>query len=309
VLAAILLAGRALGQSEHWAARAVTSRLFVGHALVVLGSGVILIWLGKALSLLGEGRRRRRKARPAGEEGAVMLEFALVLPIAMMLILAIAQSAMLMVGTFCVHYAAYCAARSAAVYVPDDLADTSGEDANYVDDDPMHSFKMQRVHDAAVWAVLPVSASTHLVSPGDAGEMTQGIDILFGRYDKDTPLWVDRLLARKLTYAQDHTFVQIDPPADGSDEFAPNEDMQVWVRHTFYMSVPFAGRLFALMDKDGVKLDFGARRYGVDMVASCHMTNEGEHDNIELEEYPFKLPPPPWNVGDPADDDDFSLDD
>jgi hypothetical protein len=289
----------------------MTSRLFVIHALVVLGSGVILIWLGKVLALLGKGRRRRPSARSAGEQGAVMVEFALVLPIAMMLILAIAQSAMLMVGTFCVHYAAYCAARSAAVYVADDLTDESDEPANFVDDDVMHSFKMQRVHDSAVWAVLPVSASSHLVQPGDAHTMTEGIDTLFGRYNKNTPLWVNRLLARKLTYAQDYTEVWLDPPADGSDEFGANEDLHVWVRHTFYMSVPFAGRLFSMLDrKDGVKLDFGSRRYGVAMVASCHMTNEGEHDNIELEEYPFDLPPPPWNVeGSSSDDDDFSLDD
>ena len=133
-----------------WVTSAVRDGQFVTCAVVFAAAGLLLAALWRALLLMGRAQRQR----PGVKDGTALIEFVLVLPIALMLVLVMLQSALLMAGNFCVHYAAYCAARSAVVQVPMDYG--RNEPPNVVLADPIWSGKLARIRDAAVWAVMPV---------------------------------------------------------------------------------------------------------------------------------------------------------
>ena len=64
------------------------------------------------------GRSQRRPSGPS--QGTATIEFALVMPIMLFLILLLAQTTFVMAGNLFVHYAAFAATRSAIVYIPAD---------------------------------------------------------------------------------------------------------------------------------------------------------------------------------------------
>jgi hypothetical protein len=277
-------AGRGFAPGD-WLWAAVTSRGFLTWTLVTFLAATALVLLGGLLWRAGA----QRPVRPGGQEGQAILEFVMVLPIGLMLVLVMVQSSLLMVGHICVHYAAYCAARSAVVSVPADLSPT--EPPNFVTDDPTASGKMRRVHLAAVWAVLPISCSSPDTPEGDAGTVVRGLENLFSGYGKETPSWVRDHLGRKLQYAEDHTQVSLSPPEEG-DTYKAHEDIVVTVRHTFYMAVPYAGKLFAVLSSDdGVELAFAPGEYGMQMTTTCRLTNEGVQDWVEAEKFPRPTEP------------------
>jgi|GEM_PF-904159 len=293
-----------------WLGRATRSGLFVVCGLVLLGSAAALVLAMLVLWQAGAAGRRQRR----GESGAAIVEFALVLPIALMLVLLMIQSSMLMAGNICVNYAACCAARSAIVTVPLNLS--PDEPYNMVmAGNPAGSGKLQRIKAAAVWAVMPVSASDVRSPEGDASALQEGLGAIYTAYGAGTPAWVQNYLARKIRYAEDHTQVFLDPPAnanmqnvtytndDGStaqgDKYGPSarddsyrlspaagnvaaEDIRATVEHVFCLSVPYAGRIFSALS-DGVDLGEGQR--GLRIRASCLLTNEGAQDYVEVERF------------------------
>ena len=277
----------ASAEQPSWLASAMRSRLFVTHTIIAAAGAVLLAIICGMFIRAGRAVRRVRSAGAnGGQDGVAMLEFALVLPVALMLVLMMAQSALLMVGNLCVHYAAFCAARSAIVYVPMGVWSRSGEDRNIIYAGSPSSYKLRSIKDAAVWAVLPVSASSRLLPEGYGVELVDGIDSLLYQYNEDTPHWVRALLGRKLYYANKYTEVWLDPPENGRD-YAAAETLNVHVRHVLYMPIPYANRIYAAIDSgDGVELDFGPDEYGMTIHASCVLTNEGVRDYIEDETYP-----------------------
>jgi len=296
--AAAVLPGRgrwlfALGADRQWLIDAVTSGLFVLCAAVSLGCIVALAMLTWVLWLCGRGHRRSSDA----EGGQIILEFALALPIALMLVLVMVQSSLLMGGNICVHYAAYCAARSAIVQIPDDI--WPAEPANFVID-PDASAKLHRVRLAAVWAVMPVSCSSEKFPTGDAYLLADGLRRFFERYGRQAPGWArSDYLGRKMGYADRYTRITM-LRRDGQDErgrviyreliyphtYAEHEEVRVAVDHTFYLSVPYAGRLFAALDaKDGRELDFAPGEYGIVVRSACSLTNAGVQDYVEVETF------------------------
>ncbi|MHC4986150.1 MAG: TadE family protein [Planctomycetota bacterium] len=264
---------------DGWAHTAVVSRGFLTHAGVVVVGGAVLTILLAVLARAGAAIRRGRRRLAMGAAGTVILEFAMVLPILMFMLLIMVQSALLMVGHLSVNYAAFCAARSAAVVIPADWTNNSGEGPNDIGGYIDSSAKLLMIRDAAAWAIMPVAGSERdLVGEPGAVNLTEGMHALFGAYNKNSPAWVDRLLARKLQYARDYTTVTVLPPMDGA-EYGHNETLEVTVEHTFYLSIPYAARLYALFDRtDGVEM--GERHYGMVITASCPMTNEGITDTI-----------------------------
>jgi len=269
-----------------WLADCLTGKLFLTAGLVLVGSTALLTIVLAVLWQAGRANRRR----PGPQEGTVMLEFALALPVALVLVLIMAQSALLMVGNICVHYASYCAVRSAIVNVPIRLGpfDNPIEAENVLNGStPQSSEKMRRIYMAAVWAVLPMScSSTDVPEALEAPVLRVGLESYFTRYGGTTPYWATALLGRKLSYALSHTSVELEPPADGQ-KYAAREDIEVRVRHEFYMAIPYANKLFAALgDADNIRLPFGQDEWAMVMYARCRLTNEGEQTYVEKEIFP-----------------------
>jgi len=270
-------AGASVGQ---WLPDALENAGFIKYALITMVLGAMLLVVCFMLWRIGARARGRKRS----EDGGAMIEFALVLPVAMSLVLLLAQSSFLMVGHLCVQYSAYCAARAAIVAIPDDLAMFSGEAQNYVEPDPESSPKQIRMLRSAAWAVMPVSCSIEAQDKAELPELVDGLEEFFTAYGEETPGWVKANLERKWQYAIDHTFVELAPP-DSGDLYGDDEDIQVSVEHTFYLSVPVARTIFAALD-DGVELDIGIGEYGLTMRATCTLTNEGVQDYVDEETFP-----------------------
>lgn len=276
---------------SHWLARALTGRLFVRCAIILVVAALLTAVVGAAMWAAAAPARARR--RPQG--GAAIVEFALGMPILLMLSLIMAQASLLMGGNLCVNYAAFCAARSAVVTVPGFAA--PDEYPNMVGD-PSASGKLSRIKAAAVWAVFPVSYSNYPEEEGivDTDTLETGMDRFFEQYDRSTPLWVRRHFSPKMAYARRYTEVEladpniIPPPqytynGELYDGYGQNEDLKVRVTHTFFLSVPYAGWLLTQLDPDGVEMDFADGEYGMVIRATCWLTNEGLRDSIDIEDF------------------------
>jgi hypothetical protein len=267
-------------QPSGWLGRAVTSELFLTCAVVAFLCAAAVFWL--AAGLWGAGERYRRRPRD-GEGGSAILEFAIVIPIMGSLAMVMVQAAFLMGGNLCVHYAAFCATRSAIVQIPRDHTLSGGEEPNVVDFDG-GSRKLLAIESAAVQAVMPVSAGGEDMASGDDYGLGADLESVFTAYGEDAPGWIDSRLGRKYRYAQEHTFVTLEPPRNGW-RYEPGEDIRVTVEHTLYMSVPYANWLFGELDEDGRELASGDGEYGMVIRATCFMTNEGTSDVIEIETF------------------------
>lgn len=273
---AFVVSARGAAQ-EQWLVRALTSELTIRCGLILWASLVSLMVLG---SMLWRAGARARAQHGRGQDGAVILEFAMCLPFMLMLVLLLVQSSMLMGGNICVHYAAYCAARSAVVNIP---ADGGEVEPPNVLESPRVSGKYLRIRSAGLWAVLPVSYGGQDIDEEDTEALSEGLARFFAAYGAHRPGWIGGYLGRKLYYAIENTHVHVVPPADGL-EYDQHEDVEVKISHKFYMSVPFVARLFRALGDDDVRdLPFGRGEQAMLIRASCTLTNEGVQSYVEEE--------------------------
>lgn len=278
-----LLGGAALVAAGLWArpagaAAAGLAPSLAFHGGLVLLAATLLTWIGRALHLMGAA------GRPAASptRGAVMVEFAMALLIAVPMAMILAQSTLLMVGNLAVQYSAFCAARTAAVQIGRDYG--GDEQINAI------SFaeefgKWRAIRRSAVYAVLPVSSS-HTAGPAsDAGLLADAVEGVYDAYGEAIPPILLNRLDHRLGYAEAYTEVRLTPPADGGLLYDPHEDLVVDVEHVFCMTVPYANRIYALLDDDGVDLDI-AGYYGMVIRSRSVLPNTGSRDYIVVEEFP-----------------------
>ena len=267
----------------NWWWRAVTSDLSLGCLAAGLGSVALLLLGAVVLGRLGRGARQSRQRDPAGQtRGTATIEFALVIPVMLFLILLLAQTTFVMAGNLFVHYAAFAATRSAVVYIPADHGPY--EPPNVLDDAP-GSPKFDAIRSAAVFALAPIAGAMPSGSaPSQA--VTEAIDQYYQAYGRNPPRWVETLIADRLRYANDqlrtrvtvmHTFVDVDGRVTHADTteagpvFGPTEPISVRVEHQLNLSVPIVWVLFADDLDDG--------RYSV-VTARYTMINKGVLDAL-----------------------------
>ncbi|MFP4105980.1 MAG: hypothetical protein ACLFVU_07805 [Phycisphaerae bacterium] len=276
-LVLVVLLGVAFSDHRQWLIPALTHWLFLFCAAIFAVCALGIAWLGAALWQM----TRQVRTRPGGEEGGVMLEVAMVLPIMLMMALFMAQSAFLMVGNVVVHYAAFNAARAAIVQIPRGL---SMDEPHNVVLPPNASGKVWRIRQAAVWTVMPVSCGSEYYAPGDVTALSTGISDLYNEYDWGPTDWIDDKLGRKYRYAEEYTTVELSPPVDGVS-YGEAEDVSVAVEHVYYLAVPYAGALFSSLP-GGVDLAFAEGEHGMTIRAMYTLTNEGVQDYVDIETFP-----------------------
>ncbi len=225
-------------------------------------------------------RTRPRKGPSLGrdEAGTATIEFVLVTPILLFVMLSLVQTVLLVRAQLFVHYAAFAAARAAVVHVPRDLVD-SDEPANFIRPEP-DSAKRQAIHAAAAMALAPVAGADATRSPG-SGRLSRALRSYYLAHNRVPPRWVERSDAR-LADAAAHTTVSIRHVVGGRsmtepihptghlfDEAAP---IVVRVRHRFRLAVPYVRPIFA----DGREQRGADPRPYALLVAEGSLLNEGD---------------------------------
>jgi hypothetical protein len=188
-----------------------------------------VFWLaGASRARLNLGRLRRLHADQRGS--AQSLSFVLTLPFFVMILLFIVQVSQLMIGTVVVHYAAWAAARAAAVWIP---ADLSGEDlregANCISTYSIDveasapadgatyvvapsGAKYEKVRAAAVLACLPIAPSRDLGAAlsAQAAASADSVVTAYGALSSaTTTAKLSKQIRNKLAYASANTAVTI----------------------------------------------------------------------------------------------------
>lgn len=274
------------------------------------------VGLGLVLRVLA-GLRRLRPVEPVpaadeaapdarGESGVAAVEFALVAPVGLMLLLLIFQTAMMVQANLIVGYASFCAARSAVVWIPrpmpgpGDIARLSDPNAqtdgvNSISVPTVDSPKILRIQSAAAYACWPISgmlmpetaqaaAGNRLAGVAAANQAMQfmtempGSRYVFGRFPPEE--WVNKYL-----YSILNTRVKVDKAPDPNDwgRFGPDTQVYVTVEHDFALRVPFAGRLLGARKTQigaaGIGLAADERLYVTTIRASTMLINEGRPEH------------------------------
>lgn len=179
--------------------------------------------------------------------GTVMLDFILTFPLFVIIVLTVVQLALLINARLVVSYAAFAAARSAVVWLPEGIGAAQ-----------------EHAERAAALACIPVS---HPV-PGLGLLATPPLVPVF-IHGED---WWRRVQrgGEKHVYAQLATEVELRDPKGGQD-FGPRTPVTATVRHQFFLDVPYADGLFALALGEG----FGFLPF-VTVEDSYTLLNEGK---------------------------------
>lgn len=251
---------------------------------------ILSAWL--FLRLLRMGRTRRvivgdgaaRVGRGLkGDAGTATLEFTLVFPVLLVLVLTLIQTTLMFTGNLFVHYAAFSATRAAIVYIP---LDVEREPPNELAG--QNSSKREAIRRAAVMAMLPVSG------PGVSGRssLVPAVGALYSANGFSTPRWAERLLDGRFGYADEHTDVVIladnleesgfglEPQSPGlgtgDSPLGPRDPIAVEVTHKLHLSIPFVSRLFGSGSHD---VGGETARYA-EISARFILTNEGVVDAL-----------------------------
>ena len=228
------------------------------------------------------GRARRHRLRLLGDtDGTATVEFVLVTPILLFMVLMLIQTMLVMTGNIYVHYAAFAATRSALVQIPVDDRPRDGERPNLIIASPA-SFKYNAIRRAAVFALVPVSGRLDVPGPDDE-QFVQGLTNFYGAYNRSPPNWVDQLAARRLSYADantDLTLLRTALDGEVNVSFTPQQELSlgpkdpvtVRVEHHLNLSIPYAKAIFA--DDDDPDLTYML------VGAQYTLTNEGIADHL-----------------------------
>ncbi|MBI1373302.1 MAG: hypothetical protein GC159_11280 [Phycisphaera sp.] len=271
----------------------LTSPLSILCLVLMLVSLVAAAVLLRAAVRVGK-RRASGDSLAADTGGTATIEFALLMPILLFVILLLAQVTFLMAGNIFVHYSAFAAARAAIVQVPTEYPDSP---ANEYDNTP-GSTKRDAIWRAAVFALVPASGDVGGGNPnGDISTsgFVSGLNEFYSAYGQPAPPWITAKMENRLAYAAEFTDIALFRPVaeEGSEvtfepmdggKFDPKDPIRVVVYHRLNLPVPYVNQIFA----DGTHVD-GRSRY-MNVAAHATLTNEGVLDKMPPEPDVPRLP-------------------
>lgn len=238
---------------------------------------------GVALVRTGQGRWSWRRL-VAEESGVATIEFTMIIPIMLFMILLLTQATHYMAGHIFLRYASFAASRVAAVQIPRDL---QGEPLNSINAGP-GSVKFDAIHASASYALAPISGERNSNGQGvDGGALVSGLSSLYGALGHDTPNWVNRLAEARVNYAADHTEIEIlryevvdnlafltNVNDEGFHQFGPKSPVGVRVKHRINLGISYVSWIFAddkHSDGDG---------HYAEGVSVCMLPIEGIHPGL-----------------------------
>lgn len=232
----------------------------------------------KAMQIRRYRSINRVRGNYASEAGVSALEFTLLLPFLLTLLLTILQVALIVQAKFVVNYAAYCAARSAIVSIPGGIRSTKTrkQDAhNQIAINDESAPKMRIIHRAAALPLTSISpllggavAAGTAINPSLPGPLAR-VAAFFSAGAKSAS---DELVQRAhYAYDNANTKIEIIPRnnAQRGGRFGDHDPVTVRVTYRYYLTVPIAGRIL------GKAYPGGSGRY-VEIAEQYTLLNEGE---------------------------------
>lgn len=236
--------------------------------LVVFGL-VLLLLIVRFVSVITKSQKSRPLVTADEESGASAVEFVLVLPALAVLLLMILQIALVVQAKFVVNYAAFCAARSAIVVIPESVSISRPPESRNHLDNPETSEKVEIIHRSAA---LPLTAISPL--PGFNG--ATGLPVLtnsdpiadlvkLAPFDVGPRSMMGQVMLRApYAYYPENTTVKVlDVEGNEAHDFRDHDWVTVKVSYRYYLAVPFAKRLFGTAYSDNTILNmlFGTDYY------------------------------------------------
>jgi hypothetical protein len=217
--------------------------------LVVLGV-VLTLFALRFTAVMIKSRKPDALVVADRESGASAVEFVLVLPALAVLLLMILQIALLVQAKFVVNYAAFCAARSAIVVIPDNIPGNRPPEPRNRVGDPDRSEKIEIIHRSAA---LPLTAISPL--PGFSGATGWPVltnpepiaDLIkLAPFDVGPRSMMGQVMLRApYAYHPDNTGVKvINAQGNEGGDFLDHDWVTVKVSYRYYLAVPFAKKLF-----------------------------------------------------------------
>lgn len=222
----------------------------------------------------------RANRKPAVRRGTATIEFVMVFPILLVLILLVLQFMLVMVGRIYVQYAAFAATRTAIVQIPEDFTNYTGEGVNQIVPDTAVDGKLAVIRHAACWALIPVAGrgdSTNNPIGSRADELAQALNFAYVQRDASVPNWIETMVVEKASYAFENTEVRLLDYAELNEPrfteievfhtYAPQDSVSVEVQHNLALTVPYIRAIFQDGEND-------AGPY-TEVTAIATLTNEG----------------------------------
>jgi hypothetical protein len=219
-------------------------------SLIFVGATALAIVLCRMMAPL-----IRRRPFFADQSGLLVIQFALILPLLIMSLCSVLQTALIIHGKFVVNYAAFCAARAAAVIIPEGVTSSVtgiSEAPNQINTTNSQSPKMAEIRRAAALACAGISPTLTLdleFGPGlDLGSIpniAQSIVMFPGSVDGNQ---MSAQFLQRAPYALSKTVTQVvvtsQPQTPVGSGGTPFNLVTAQVTYRYYLTVPFANRLF-----------------------------------------------------------------
>lgn len=245
---------------------------FVSSILPLTFFAIVLAMLTFRLSkAIARSKKASLLVNSDHESGSSAVEFVLVMPPLLALLLMIFQIALLVQAKFVVNYAAFCAARSAIVIIPDEFPGGGGVPAEGRNQlaTPERSEKFEIIRHAAS---LPLTAISPLPGwrPATGSPLLTNLDdashlLLLAPFDV-TPrsMMAQAIIRGPYAYDDNNTALTIiTPQGERGGSFKEHDFVTVRVTYRYYLVVPFAKKLFgtAYSGNPFINIIFGTDYY------------------------------------------------
>jgi hypothetical protein len=223
--------------------------------LLIVGLVLTLLTL-RFMSVVSKSQKSSSVVHAGNESGASAVEFVLVLPALAIMLLMILQIALVVQAKFVVNYAAFCAARSAIVVIPDDVSISRPPESHNRLGNPETSEKVEIIRRSAA---LPLTA----ISPLPGFSTARGVPVLtnpepiaelikLAPFDVGPRSMMGQVMLRApYAYHPDNTLVKVlDAEGNEARSFRDHDWVTVKVGYRYYLAVPFAKRLFGTAYSD-----------------------------------------------------------
>jgi len=239
----------------------INESLLRSIAPYLLTTFVLALYGRRLMRVMAQARmeQAQRRLEPAagGQSGASAVEMVMLLPLLLALLLTILQVALIVQAKFVVNYAAFCAARAAIVAIPSKVQGAGGvEQRNRLNLQNNNSPKMTMIRRAAALpcvSISPVWSPAILIStlappkPELLIPMAE-LALLFPASREDSNISQQLVLRAHYAFNPDNTRVEIFGEGENQkDSFGEQEMIRVRVTYRYYLTVPFANRLFGTL--------------------------------------------------------------